>query len=128
MTSAVDFEIPVRTVNELNGSHQHWSVVARRRKHVRQAAMVVTIPHARRIPLPVVVTLRRLSAGVLDDDGLRAALKSARDGIADALGLRDDSDPRVTWRYEQGKCARGRFGVRVRIEAAPAVAAKEGAA
>lgn len=122
----IEFVIPVKTVNEANGSHGHWRVKASRRKHQRKVAACcvhakVTIdgppygyPH-----LPVVVIMSRMSAGTLDDDNLRVSLKAIRDGIADAFGL-PDNDPRIEWRYGQEKCKRGAYGVRVRIEAMPA--------
>jgi hypothetical protein len=52
----------------------------------------------------------------LDDDNLQGALKSVRDGVADAYGI-PDNDSRITWRYSQERCGRGVFGVRVTIEA-----------
>lgn len=62
--------------------------------------------------LPARILLVRLSAGTLDDDNLRPALKSVRDGIADRLGIADN-DPRVTWDYAQERCKRGQTAVRV---------------
>lgn len=64
--------------------------------------------------VPCTVKMIRLSSGKLDSDNLQGALKSIRDGIADALGVKDN-DPRVTWEYVQEKCRRGEFGIRVEI-------------
>jgi hypothetical protein len=70
----------------------------------------------------VVVTLTRLAPSRgLDDDNLAASLKAVRDGVADALGLAEDRDPRVTWRYAQanGRAVLGLpsgYGVRIEIE------------
>lgn len=102
--------LPVQTVNELNGNRQHWTVISRRRKSTRMVAKTM-VPKA---DLPCVVTMTRLSAGTLDGDGLQAALKSVRDGIADKLEVNDNS-PLVEWRYGQEKVPRGTFGVRVQI-------------
>ena len=117
----IAFDIPIRTRNPLNGSRKHWSIIARHRRFERKTAWMIALAHLPRTSsaLPCVVTMRRLSAGTLDETegALAAALKSVRDGIADALGLKNDEDERVQWRYEQQKCARGKFGVRVRIEA-----------
>lgn len=107
----VEFTVPVRTVSEANG-RDHWRVKAKRTKQHRRWAAALCPRHA----LPCVVTMTRLSAGELDDDNLRSALKAVRDGIADALGV-DDRDPRVRWEYGQAKCKRGEFGVRVTIMA-----------
>lgn len=74
-----------------------------------------------------VVTLTRVAAGKFDDDNLRAAFKSVRDGISDALGFKDDSDKRLEWRYAQQhgrrmnrkKGVMAQHEVMVRIEVRP---------
>lgn len=64
---------------------------------------------------PVVVRMTRLSRGELQDDNLRSALKHVRDGIADAMGV-DDADPRVTWRYAQGRSSKEMpYAVRIEV-------------
>lgn len=118
--AVIEFIIPIKTVNEANGSHGHWRVKASRRKVQRNMSFGMTsmrlpLPHLRAECLPCIVTLARQSAGTLDDDNLRVSLKSIRDGIADAYGLADN-DPRFEWRYGQEKAKRGVCGVRVRIE------------
>lgn len=45
---------------------------------------------------PRVVVLTRISPKPFDDDNNAAALKSVRDGMAEAWGI-NDADPRVTW-------------------------------
>jgi hypothetical protein len=116
----IEFLIPIKTVNEANGSHGHWRVKARRRKAQRHSAneacwWALNNYKPRQVSLPCVVTMSRLSAGTLDDDNLRVSLKSVRDGIADAFGVADN-DPRIEWRYAQEKCKCGEYGVMVRIE------------
>lgn len=101
--------LPLRTLGP-NGSHGHWRTLARRRKRERTAARLCMPFHQ----LPAVVRLVRLSAGELDDDNLRFALKGVRDGVADRLGI-DDDDPHVQWDYGQETCRRGEFGVRIEI-------------
>jgi hypothetical protein len=79
--------------------------------------------------LPVLVTVTRFSAGHIDSHlgGIGAALKSVIDEIAEWLPLAkkrgpkgtlraDDSDPQVTWKGEQAKCARGTHFVTARFE------------
>ena len=102
--------LPLKTVSEMN-VRTHWASRAKRMKSARRTAAAL----CPRSPLPVVVTLTRYSAGTLDDDNLRSALKGARDGCADALGC-DDADPRLRFEYAQEKCKRGHFGVRVTVE------------
>lgn len=101
--------IPVKTYSVLNGSQGNWRKASAIRKRIRTAAYLVAAP-AQGQSLPVTVRMSRLSAGVLDDDNLRGALKSVRDGIADRLGV-PDNDVRVKWEYSQAKCRRGEYGV-----------------
>ena len=60
---------------------------------------------------PVVVTLVRVGSKALDDDNLAYAFKAIRDGVADALGVKDH-DPRVSWAYAQEK---GPYAVRIEV-------------
>lgn len=106
-----EYLIPGKTPNPTRGSQGHWRAAAARRKRQRRDAAYLT---PRRLRAPCVVHMTRLSPGELDDDNLRPALKSIRDGIADALGV-DDRDPAVRWEYAQARCKRGDEGVRVRI-------------
>lgn len=104
-------EMPIATPNPVNGSHKHWRAVSARRKKQRTTARLLT-PARWVSMLPARILLVRLSAGTLDDDNLRPALKSVRDGVADGLGIADN-DPRVTWVYAQERCKRGQTSVRV---------------
>lgn len=112
----VEITIPIRTPNPTNGSHKHWSATYRVRKAQRTTALLVVRSSlaAARITPPCIVTMTRVAPGKgLDDDNVRPALKSIRDGIADALGV-DDGSPLVEWRYAQ---RRGPWAVEVRMEA-----------
>lgn len=64
--------------------------------------------------LPVAVTLTRQGPRALDDDNLAFAFKSIRDGVAQALGIKDH-DKRVTWRYAQ---LSGAYAIIIEIESA----------
>lgn len=101
--------LPIKTGRGLN-DRVHWAARMKTVKQQRNLACLLVPAH----PLPCVVTLTRCSAGTLDDDNLRGALKAVRDGVADRLRV-DDADPRVRWQYAQEKCKRGEFGVRVDI-------------
>lgn len=102
--------IPIKTVTESN-TGGHWATKMRRAKEHRSTCRLVCgAPlakyrnglrdgYVRRLN----IRLTRVAPRVLDDDNLRSALKHARDGVADALGLRDDSDARVVWLYAQTK-------------------------
>jgi len=108
----IDITLQIRTVNPTN-NRQHWRVVWQRSK--KQRAITFLAVEQQSPKLPAVVTMTRISPGTLDDDNLRPALKSIRDGIADAFGV-PDNDPRIEWRYDQAKAKRGQYGVRVCIQ------------
>ena len=113
---SVVFTIPVRTGRGLN-DRLTWRARAAKVKAHRTAAYLMGKSRLQGSTevLPLRVVLCRLSAGELDSDNLQGALKAIRDGLADALGLKDN-DPRVTWEYSQFKVKRGKFGVRVTLE------------
>lgn len=115
----IEFVIPVKTVNESNGSHGHWSVKAKRRNDQHWATKAAIYAIKKPLPsLPVTVYLTRISSGQLDaHDNLRGSLKAIVDEIANQYG-KSDNDPRFRWEYAQEKCKRGAYGVRVRIEGA----------
>lgn len=113
--TAVAVRLPVRTLSEMN-LRGHWSARARRMKAHRRAAFAL-VPV---VALPCVVTLTRVSAGTLDDDNLRSALKGVRDGVADRLGC-DDADPRLRFEYAQARGKRGEYAVLVAVRAAAEV-------
>lgn len=95
--------IPVRTVSEAN-SHEHWRVRARRAKEQRGLALLVCRGLGAPPAPPLTITLTRVGPRSLDSDNLAGSQKHVRDGIADWLGLaKHDSDPRLTWLYEQRK-------------------------
>lgn len=109
-------ELPIKTVAGLN-AREHYLARSRRVRRERGAAHL-TVKHKHDRPvLPVIVTMVRLSAGKLDDDNLLGACKGVRDGVADAYGVADN-DPRISWRYAQERCARGKYGVRIELVAA----------
>lgn len=111
----MEFTLPIKTVNESNGSHGHWRAKSARRSAHRTA--VWAIMHGKGLPkMPITVTLTRISAGELDaHDNLRSSLKAVIDQIAEEYRL-PDNDKRFDWQYAQEKAPRGTHGVRVRIE------------
>jgi hypothetical protein len=105
--------LPLRTRNWLN-YRGHPMARARERKTTRSLIWAAVARTCRDFTLPATVVLTRYSVAEMDSDGLQSALKSVRDGVADAF-KEDDKDPRFNWRYEQAKAPRGCHGVRVRI-------------
>jgi hypothetical protein len=110
--------IPLRTVNATNVREHHMARSRRvKREHEAVRLALIDVDAATRAALAqgCTVTMTRASAGTLDDDGLRAALKSVRDCVAVfLLGGRigqHDSDPRIVWDYKQLRTSRGACGV-----------------
>lgn len=129
---AIRFAFPCKTTSPLNGSQGASKgaamAAARTRNAHRAQGHAQTMGEFLRaqgspgfnrdrvwIGLPATVKLTRVApSNGLDDDNLRGALKSVRDGIADALGV-DDRDPRVTWEYDQRRGKPREYAVEVEI-------------
>lgn len=108
-------EYPIRLENLAN-KREHWSARAKRAKEQRYVGARLFLGKLRP-PLPLVITITRLSSGRMDSDNLAISAKHIRDGIADWLGI-DDGHLGLEWRYQQEKCPRGRFAVRAEIKSA----------
>ena len=122
--------LPLRLESVAN-LREHWAKRAKRAKQhrgvVSMALRVQLPPSGPQSPImglqwPLEVVLTRIAPRALDShDNLRSACKASADGIADALGIKDN-DPRVTWRYGQEKPAKGtakgqKYGLRVELRA-----------
>ena len=107
--------LPLKTVSLLN-MREHFRVTAKRKKTHRECVRFVM--HSKTAPpMPVTVTLTRVSYGTLDEhDNLPSAFKHVVDELAVWLGV-DDADKRVAWRYAQQKSKRGEYGVIVEVSA-----------
>lgn len=108
------FTLPLHLKSCANMS-EHWAAKGRRVKEQRAYAMIAAKAFgAGRMDPPWHVTITRVAPRPLDSDNMQAAAKATRDGIADALGLRDDSDPRISWAYrqERGKPSAVRVEIR----------------
>ncbi len=100
--------VPLRTAG--SNAREHWRQRHGRVKRERHAVgwMLKT---AQRPDIPCTVLLTRVApSSGLDDDNLRAALKGARDEVADWLGVNDRDAARVRYAYAQ---TRGPWGVRI---------------
>jgi len=103
--------IPLRLPSSPN-LREHWAVKARRVKAERRAVAWL-LGNGPRPPLPLVVTLTRVSPRCIrDGDNLQGAFKSCRDEVAKWFGV-DDADPRVAWRYDQRRGAPKRHVVEI---------------
>jgi hypothetical protein len=125
---AIEFTLPVRTKNSQNfpTGNTRLAAIIRTQERARHRGCALLLTRAAMMRLrvsaadlvPCVVTLTRLSAGTMDDDGLAGSCKGLRDGIAEALGI-DDGSSAVKWNYAQAKCPRGQHAVRVHIQRRP---------
>lgn len=128
----ITWELPLRTISEANCS-EHWSKKAKRHKQQQFFVRSLFNQNSEPIQLPCVVTLTRLSRGVLDsDDNLPMCFKWVKDELSEclipekrghyitkkgkikAIKGRADSDPRITWQYAQEKNKIA--GIRIKIE------------
>lgn len=88
-----------------------------RRVKKERAAVARILSQYDRPELPVVVTVTRCSHGRLDGhDNLPFAMKGCVDEIAEWLGLPNDRDPRVEWKYAQEHASKVTRGTRIRVE------------
>jgi len=107
----VDLWIPMETPNITN-QRVHWAVKAKQAKSQRGKVARRMPPVYATITEPaLVVRFTRSGRRRLDDDGLRAALKSVRDQVASWLRI-DDASPLVRWEYAQEA---GEPGVRIEV-------------
>lgn len=105
------FTLPIKLVSLVN-VREHWRVRSLRAKSQRGMAYLV----CPKVQLPCIVTITRIAPRPLDSDNNVISAKHARDGIADRLGV-NDNDPRIEWRYKQGKGKPRVYEVFVTIEA-----------
>jgi hypothetical protein len=132
----ISIRLPLYTVSEKNhGSDRGRFAQARRVRQQRGIVCMALTPrllsdapygwHGKTGTARLRVTLTRYSPGVLDDDNLQRALSAVRDGVADALGVKDN-DKRLSFRYAQEKVKRftagrvpaSKYAVRIEIESA----------
>lgn len=100
--------VPLRTLG--SNAREKWQARHRRVKRERDAVSWM-LKTATRPSIPCTVLLTRVApSGGLDDDNLRAALKGARDEVADWLGINDRYSAQVRYLYAQ---LRGPWAVRI---------------
>jgi hypothetical protein len=130
LRGSVRVTLPIRTVTEGNAKENWRMQHGRATKQKRQVASILPMhimaagwrpgDASSLPPEGVVVTLTRISTGNgLDPhDNLPGSQKHVVDAITKQLGLTDDRDPRVTWRYDQRRVPRASltpYGVEIRI-------------
>lgn len=104
MSVTLCIHLPLKLVNGSNAREAHWGARKRRAAdHIAAVRMRLAVEPCWPLRLPVQVTVIRIapSKGLDPHDGLPTSAKHVVDGVALALGLESDRDPRVTWKYEQ---------------------------
>lgn len=119
MSAPLVVTLPLRLHSAAN-LREHWTRKASRTETQRRVARLATrAALAGPVAWPVVVSITRIAPRPLDKhDNLGSAAKAIVDGIADALGLASDSDPRVSWSYAQRRGAVREYAVEIRITSA----------
>jgi len=110
---AISVAVPVQLKNTSNG-REHWRATAKRAKLVRETTRMLIQVATNGKTFPLIVRLVYVGPRQLDDDGIASAVKSLRDGVADALGV-DDRDPRVVWVPDQERGGVREYGARVEV-------------
>lgn len=115
------WKIAIKTVSEANRS-EHWSKSHKRHKQQQLFIRLAFKRETTKIPLPCKVRLIRVGPRCLDaDENLPMAFKWIKDEISEclipemrkvyvtkkgkiqAIKGRADSDPRITWKFDQEK-------------------------
>lgn len=116
--------LPLKVTNPLNGQMgisrgAMFRKAAERKEQRRIAGLAVRAAlNETWVAPPYVITLMRVAPSEgLDEDNLMASMKSVRDGVTDALGLKNDRDPILTWKYDQWHGRPKHYAVVVEIEA-----------
>ena len=111
-------ELPMKLESEMN-DRCHWAKRYKRFQTQKRLVMLGLQSKLSKKPrLPLIVELTRIGTRgrALDTDNLQSSAKAVRDAIATFLGV-DDSDPRIEWRYAQGRGPR--FVVRIELLTPP---------
>ena|SRR5580692_5222633 len=134
----IEWTLPIKLVSEANRK-DHWTAKNRRAKIIKNAIKAKWLKEHAIVALPCTITLTRVSPRHLDSDNLQMACKSARDQIADLLIPKSkiellklnksgklktclinfgksDSDPRLTWIYDQEKGKPKEYALKIKIE------------
>lgn len=120
----VEVFIPLRTRSQPSGASANWILIAKKKREDRTLAWMCLRAGPKPPPLPVIVTLIRVAPRAIDPDNLPASgLKLVKDEVAIWLGLptnikghAEDRDPRVHWKFKQGKRRPREYGVLVQVE------------
>ena len=113
---SLEFTLPLK-LESLANQRTHWRAKARVAKAQRfEARAALTGEGEIWFKGPYAVHITRLGKRKLDSDNLAISAKHVRDGIADALGIDDGDETKVTWTYAQEIAKE--YGCRVRIEQA----------
>lgn len=98
----------------------HWAVKMKKVKKQRNGINNILRTSGFVPILPATITLCRIAPRELDDgDNIGMAFKAMKDGITDWIGLTNDNDHRLTWKYDQQSGAARYYAVRVTVQRCP---------
>jgi hypothetical protein len=105
----LSFTLPIKTISEANKGGEHWTKRYKRQEDQKTIIYYAIRSHIDKLKLPCTVTFKRYGPKLMDaHDNLPACFKRLVDYIAELLTGktkgRGDSDPRITWKYDQEKC------------------------
>jgi hypothetical protein len=117
MNQKMTWEIPIRTVSELNCT-ENWRKKHKRHKQQQYFVKLALKQEICQVSLPCQIKITRLSPRELDYGNLVSSQKWVEDAVCDSLipGLqpgRADGDKRITTSFHQEK--RALAGVRIEI-------------
>jgi hypothetical protein len=115
--------LDIYTTSEKN-VREHWAKKSKRTRQMRglvKQALWGRLQEARRAisgGLRLEIRLSRIapSNGLDASDNLPVALSAVKDGVADALGLRNDEHAQIVWAYDQARSAPRVYAVEIRVE------------
>ena len=107
------YKLPIKLVSTMN-AREHWATKAKRMKAQRGIVRLTMCTHP--VRLPCIVTITRISPRPFDGDNFQAATKAIRDGVADVLGVPDNS-PAIYWMYAQRKGRIKEHAVEIEVKA-----------
>jgi len=113
--------IPIKLQSEANIRDKSWHISYKRKEKYIEAIRTALLIDPISIPLPVVLTLTRISPRALDLDNLLFAFKSIRDYVCDRLipglkpGRADDSDL-IVIKYEQLRGKPKEYAIKIVLE------------
>jgi hypothetical protein len=113
----ITIAIPIRLDSNANMREHHMAKARRMKTQRHTVAMFCRMPlHGLLERGRARITIVRVAPRCLDIDNAWSSAKAVIDGVADALGLKNDRDRRIDWAVRQEKGAPKQYGLRIECE------------